>query len=124
MDTDRCTAQRADGAPCRGLVRAGKTECAFHDPELAETRRAASAQGGRNKATEVRAYKMVPAHMRTLMEALMQDIVDVREGRLKTQQAIAVAQLVNAAVRVFEVGVLAARLADVEGKVNDDDNTY
>jgi hypothetical protein len=61
--------------------------------------------------------------MRTLMEDLMQDITDVREGRLKTQQAIAVAQLVNAAVRVFEVGVVAARLAAVEEKI-DDDNAY
>ncbi len=112
----RCTATRRDGSHCAAPPSAiGENGfCWAHDPDKREARRAARAKGGRQRATSARAEKLLPSHMRPVLGAVLAAIRDVRAGAITPAQASAIASLAGAAVKVYQVGLLEERIADLE----------
>lgn len=104
-----CQATRADGRPC--TARALESGCCFaHDPALQERRRAAYAQGGRNKATIARAQRAMPPTLRPVLDHLYTALEEVHAGTLEPRQASALASLAGAIAKLHEVAELDARL--------------
>ncbi len=134
MDEPRhCSATRRDGAPCAAppsAVDAATGFCWAHNPakraarraarakggrgKATAARRAARAKGGRGKATAARAEKLLPSHMRPVLGAVFAALRDVRSGTITPAQASAIASLAGAAVKVYQVGRLEERIADLE----------
>ncbi len=118
MDEPRhCSATRRDGAPCAAppsAVDAATGFCWAHNPAKRAARRAARAKGGRGKATAARAEKLLPSHMRPVLGAVFAALRDVRSGTITPAQASAIASLAGAAVKVYQVGRLEERIADLE----------
>lgn len=113
----RCTATRRDGTPCAAppsAVDAATGFCWAHDPAKREARREARAKGGRQRATSARAEKLLPSHMRPVLGAVLAAIRDVRAGAITPAQASAIASLASAAVKVYQVGILEERVAQLE----------
>ena len=112
----RCTATRRDGTPCAAPPSAigDDGRCWAHSPAKKEERRAARAKGGRQRATSVRAEKLVPSHMRPVLGAVLAAIRDVRSGAITPAQGSAIGSLAGAAVKVFQVGILEERIERLE----------
>lgn len=53
MDKAKCTAQSADGSPCKAYAQAGKPYCFGHDPEQAEAVAEARRKGGETRAAQL-----------------------------------------------------------------------
>jgi len=108
-----CQATRKDGQPC--AVKAGADGfCVFHSPAAAERRRAANAQGGRNKATPRRLERLLPAALKPVLVRLMDGLEQVHEGVLDPRQATAMASLAGAICKMYETAALEERLAALE----------
>ncbi|MCJ7511211.1 MAG: hypothetical protein MUP14_10070, partial [Dehalococcoidia bacterium] len=106
-------ATRRDGQPCRAIAnRSGF--CMAHDPTLAEKRREAARQGGRNKARIARLGKLVPPRLMSVYETLEEALGQVHKGELTPQQATAMAALAGAMVRVLTSGEIEERLRRLE----------
>lgn len=108
-----CQATRADGQPC--TVRALESGwCFAHDPGLHDKRRAAYAQGGRNRATMARVQRMMPATLRPVLDRLIAALEEAHDGSLDSRQASAMASLASAIGRLYEVAQLEERLQKLE----------
>ena len=109
-----CRAVRRDGQPCQagGVQRNGW--CAMHDPARQAQIAAARAEGGRNKSRAARAGKLVPSELRPVLAKLIAAVDQVEQGTLAAAQAGAMAALGGAIVRLYQVGVLEQRVADLE----------
>jgi hypothetical protein len=113
----QCTAITRDGSRCRGTPLPGKVFCFAHDPDLAGTRAAAAAAGGRNKANRARARKRVLAAGLSLDEvdgALCQALLDVLDGTIEPGVATAAATVARSITAVRQAGEIEQRIAALE----------
>ncbi len=114
-ESKRCAGMRKDGTPCTARVMGDKGDyCFAHDPQRAVARDAARRKGGANSATNARVEKLLPSHMRPVLGAVLAAIRDVRAGTITPAQGSAIASLAGAAVKVYQVGLLEERIADLE----------
>jgi hypothetical protein len=113
---DTCGASRRDGSPCTARALPGRSRCFAHDPDLAGKRRAANAEGGRNKATARRLDKLTPASLRPLLDKYIGAVDAVEAGELEPKQAAAMAALVGVILKFYEVAEVEARLAALEAQ--------
>ncbi len=116
MAFQACLGTRRDGTPCQAPSNTigSSGYCWAHDPASAIARREARVRGGRNKATAVRAEKLVPVVLRPVLDTLLAAVDDVKGGALTAQQAGALASLAGAIVKVYTAGVLDERVAALE----------
>ncbi len=112
-----CTATRRNGEPCRAQALPERRLCWAHHPEMRQKADAARRRGGENKANVVRAGKHVPKDMRDLARRLLEAIDEVHRGELMPDQARAMASLAGAVCRVYEVGEVEQRIADLEARL-------
>lgn len=112
----QCQAITKGGTRCRGQARASGF-CFSHDPALREARHTGAAMGGRNRSTEARVSRLVPSHLRPSVEKVLAAIDEVHNGTLEPRQGTAMASLLSAAGRAYEVAVLEQRLEALEQRV-------
>ena len=112
----RCTPTRRDGSPCAAPPSAigDDGRCWAHSEAKREARREARAKGGANRATSVRAERLMPARLRPVLGAVLAALHDVRSEAITPAQGSAIASLAGAAVKVFQVGVLEERIERLE----------
>jgi hypothetical protein len=115
-DTPRCRGTRQDGTPCQAPPHAigASGYCWAHDPTRGEERHAARVKGGQNKATAARVDRLVPATLRPVVTKLLDALDGVETGTLSPRQGAAMAAIASAIVRVYDVGVLSERVAELE----------
>ncbi len=116
MEERRCQGIRRDSTPCQAPANTvgANGYCWAHDPTNAAARREAQARGGRNKRTAIRADKLVPGVLRPVLDILLASVDEVKDGRLTTQQASALASLAGAIVKVYQAGTLEERIQALE----------
>ena len=110
-----CTATRRDGQPCTARAHEDG-RCFAHSPALQGKRAAASAAGGRNKATGRRLEKMMPVTLRPVLTTLYETLAGLQAGVIEPRTATAIATVAGALVRVFEVSELEASLQETQRK--------
>lgn len=110
----QCAGTRKDGTRCTARVMGAGDFCFAHHPDRADQRAAARRKGGQGRATRARAAKLLPSHMRPVLGAVFAALREVRSGTITPAQAAAIASLAGAAVKVYQVGLLEERLADLE----------
>jgi hypothetical protein len=93
----------------------GKAFCFAHDPDLAERRRQANAQGGKNKATVRRLDRLTPITLRPVLQTLHNALIGLEDGSVDPRVGTAMAAVAGAIVKVHEVAELEARLEALEG---------
>jgi hypothetical protein len=104
MVMNSCPTPRKDGRPCQARVgRSGF--CLSHDPALSEKRKAAQAQGGRNKSRVMRAQKLLLPDLVALDEVLSQVIAGVYRGGLSHAQGSSISALVSAKCKLRELSL-------------------
>lgn len=114
-----CLGTKRDGTRCGSTALLPTGYCTAHSPGYREKRRADSARGGRRKANRERMSRNMPADMRTLAEDLTEVFRLVREGQLESKVGSALASIAGAIVKVHEVGVLTAKLEDIERRLRE-----
>jgi hypothetical protein len=122
--TQRCTATRKDGTPCRGSARPDKTVCTFHDPDLAEQRAAGRKAGGKSH----RAITLPPDTQAPPLETapdvarlLAQVIHEVRTGKVDHRIGNTIAVLASnllKAVQTTELDNLKAEVEEMKRRLN------
>lgn len=113
-DEQPCRGVRKDGSPCRAKPRPGRHLCWAHDASLGGKRQKAREKGGRNKRTEVRLTKLLPAPLASMLALLTQAAHDVYEGKLDPRCGVAIATISTAMVRVYEADKVEDRLVALE----------
>jgi len=88
----------------------------MHDPERQSQIAAARVRGGKGKSRIARAGKLLPGELRPVLDTLIAAIDEVKAEALTPAQAGAMAALASAVVRLFTVGVLEQRVADLEAR--------
>ena len=111
-----CTAQRRDGSPCTARALPNRPTCFAHDPELAERRRAANAEGGRNKSATHRLGKRMPASLRPVLDTLYGALTGLEDGTTDPKTATAMASVAGAIMRLYEGSELEGRIKVLEGR--------
>jgi len=116
----RCTARKADGAPCRNYAQRDGAYCVFHDPTPEGKARSlkARARGGRNRAALTRAMKTLPPDLRTVYDRLAQALAEVHGGKLDANRATAMAALSRAMVSVLDSAETLRRLENIEAMLD------
>jgi hypothetical protein len=123
MGERRCRGTRRDGTPCQAPAHAvnGEGYCWAHDPARAEARRHARAAGGRATRRTARLDRLVPGTLRPVLATLLDALdgvypADGDDGppRVSPAQAGAMASLAGAIVKVYQVGILEERVAQLE----------
>jgi hypothetical protein len=90
----RCVGVKADGEPCKAIVKEGQRICAAHDPARAEQRRrAASKAGSWTKSTP---------ELAGLKKELRQLADDIRAGRVTTGKGSVINQVLGSYLKVVE----------------------
>jgi hypothetical protein len=122
----RCKASKADGSPCRGSARPGSDFCTFHDPALAERRRAGRKAGGEARRARKpavapggdagpAAVKPVPLAEAKDVKALLAGCInDLRAGRMDPKVGNAVGYLSGLLLKTFEQIDLAAEVEELK----------
>ena len=110
-----CTATRKDGTPCTAGAQQGRPYCWGHDPDLAEQRRAKSAQGGTNKATIRRLERRMPGDLRPVLDHLYGALEGLQTGETDPKTATAMASVASAIGRLYEVSVVQVQLDALAG---------
>jgi hypothetical protein len=93
----------------------GQRWCYWHDPDRAESRKAASAKGGHNRSREARARKLLAKGFDTLgdvNDVLKLALLDVQAGKLDPKIANAMANLA-AKIKDLSVG------EELEGRIDE-----
>ena len=119
LNSECCSASRADGSPCGARARPGGRLCLFHDPRCKSARDAGRRAGGQRRCqpratVPVESYAMELRSVEDVCELLSGTIRDVRTGRLDPKLANTVGYLASVLVRALEVGRLEERLAALE----------
>jgi len=115
MDDDQpCMGVRKDGSPCRAAHLPGRRFCWAHDDDLSGKRQEAREKGGRNKRTEARLNKVMPASLKPILDLLMTSVSEVHQGSLDPRQASAMASLAGAIGRLYETAEIEQRLEALE----------
>jgi hypothetical protein len=109
-----CSATRRDGQRCTAQALPGGQHCFAHSPELAERRKAASASGGRNKATSVRVARRMPANLRDVLDTLMTVLAELHDGSLEPRVGSAMGSVAGTIIKLYEVSDFEARLSALE----------
>ena len=109
-----CNARRKDGRPCTGRALPDRPTCFAHDPDLADRRRAANSEGGRNKATSKRLGKRMPATLRPVLDTLYGALAGLEDGTTDPKTATAMASVSGAIMRLYEGSEMESRLAVLE----------
>jgi hypothetical protein len=124
----RCTAQKADGSPCRAAALPGKEHCLFHDPERAAERDAARSRGGRAShkppavvadAEDV-AFTTVPDVVRFLAATASQ----VRRGELDCRLGNCLTYIAATALRAIQPDDTARQVAELKAQVEEIRRAY
>jgi len=121
MSRDTCQGTRGSGEPCRAWALPNSRFCLWHDPAQEGKRQEAREKGGRNKRTEARLTKLMPASLKPVLEKLMTGLDEVYDGTLEPRQASAMASLAGAIGRLYEVAEMEERLLRLEGQQNEQD---
>ena len=114
-----CSATRRDGQRCTARALPGGRQCFAHDPAYAERRKAASATGGRNKATSVRVARRLPRDVRDVLDTLLTVLAELHDGSLEPRIGSAMAGVSSTILKAYEVANLEERLARLEEKLHD-----
>lgn len=96
---ETCKGLRADGTPCGSAVVSERGFCFAHDPERAVERRRVQEQT--NAAAQ--RVRRSGRDMADVLERLERAVVEVHEGRLDPQQALAMASLAQAMIDTIEL---------------------
>ncbi len=102
-DGPTCAAPTKSGNPCRRKPRESGY-CFSHDPSTKDERDAARVKEGKNSSRAARLEELLPSHLRPMFDGLEAAMKELREGRLDTRQASAMASLVGAMVKVIKAG--------------------
>ncbi len=95
---NRCLGTKRDNSPCTVTVEPPQTYCWWHDPDNAETRKAAAAKGGR------RAGKGRPqAELIDVKQRLSKLAEGVLLGNVDKGKAAVVSQVLNTYIRAVSV---------------------
>lgn len=116
---DICKTTTKVGIPCPNRARQSRF-CFTHDPALQPAKREASARGGRNKRTAIRASKYIPETLRPALDQIKQAMDEVHQGLIPAQRGISLAQLANALCRVYELAALEQRIQRLEELATDE----
>lgn len=119
-----CPAQTAKGKPCRAPLVKGGRYCFFHDPEKAEARAAAQANGGAESRNRVGPTKTLGAKAPAVdvttegkVRELVQETIDqVRRGELSSNAGNVVGQLLSVALRALKQDELHKKVQDLEAR--------
>jgi hypothetical protein len=112
-----CRATKPDGTSCIAKTQERKNWCYFHDPELAEERRAAQARGGQgNRAPSlpIDAPDFAPETVSDLRPLLVATINQVRRAEISPNAATAICNLANTLMKALDDRDLRQRLSDLE----------
>lgn len=109
-----CTGTRQDGSRCTSTIVLDSGRCFAHDENRRADRAAASAKGGKGKATAARLQRLVPNDLRPSLALLLQALEEVHSGMLDPRAAGAMAALAGAVARLYQTGELEQRLRDLE----------
>lgn len=119
MVRQRCQAQTKNGEACRSFAIDARGFCFAHDPARHAERRAARREGGRGKASAVRASREWIAAGRRVdaqdLPAMLLGLTEaVARGEVEPSRALAMATLCRTAVSIAEHVELYRRLNEVE----------
>ncbi len=110
-----CKATRADGQPCTVQALADGY-CFAHSPDTEQKRRAAQAEGGRNRSNAARAQRLLPRDLRPVLALLVKAMKQVHEGQLEPQRLSAMSAAAGAISRLYGVVELQQRVEDLEAE--------
>lgn len=108
-----CPAITTAGKPCRARP-THSGWCWHHAPELAESRDAARAKGGRNSATAMRTWRGLPTPVLDTLDVLRQALTDTRDGKMAPSTANAVANVGRAILSAWDLAHVEARMDALE----------
>lgn len=115
-----CQATKPDGSRCRAAALAGSAYCFFHDPSMAEERRAAQSFGGsqnRMKTLDADAPDRKVEDLGSVVGLMSETINQVRKGQIDPRVANAIGYLANVLIKAVEGSSLEDRLAEMEALV-------
>jgi hypothetical protein len=115
----QCGQVKADGGRCRAHARPGRRFCLFHDPQMAQARRAGRKAGGVSRS---RPAAVLPAGTPDLPLRTAADVIallgltinQVRRGELDVRVANALGFLCTVLLKAVQGGDLAARIEMLE----------
>ncbi|MGB3328453.1 MAG: hypothetical protein WBA46_05820 [Thermomicrobiales bacterium] len=113
----QCKGTNKRGEPCSAYVPDGHEWCQFHDPALANERRAWSVKGGVNRSNRVRARKELTSDALTpeeLIGSLSRTIRGLEAGTVNPGSATAIATVAKAITVIRQSAELAERVKDLE----------
>ncbi len=113
----QCTAIRPNGERCRATALPDRPQCFAHDPANRERANAARRAGGHNRSSTVRAARRMPANLKDVAARLLVALEETYTGDLEPDRARAMASLAGAVCRVYEVGEVEQRIADLEARL-------
>ena len=99
MAQETCKGLRADGTPCGSAVVSERGFCFAHDPERVAERRRVQQQ----TSAAAQRVRRSGRDMEDVLERLERAVVEVHEGRLDPQQALAMASLAQAMIDTIEL---------------------
>lgn len=112
-----CTATTKSGQPCRAPAVTAAGLCVSHAPEMRARVKEGQAKGGRRKATRERLSRAMPRDMAWLAERLSDAFDAVSTGRMEPKVGTALASIAGALVKTHEVGVLTAKLEEIDRRL-------
>jgi hypothetical protein len=119
--SERCSAKNKKGQRCRAWAVTGKTQCALHsDPERAARmgakhgRRAVLPIDPREATPESQKPADIPKTAEQVRDVLAETMVQIRERKVDTKTANALAYVASSLLRAIEVSDLEPRLQALE----------
>ena len=112
-----CGKVKGNGERCRAMAMAGSQYCFFHEPSVAEARKAAQRQGGQANGQEVLPADAadVPLHSGKDVAAFLAGTINqVRKGQVSPKIATTVGYLSSLLMKALETTDIEERLARIE----------
>jgi len=118
-DYMKCQGTTKTGAPCEAAALVGRACCYFHDASVADQRQASRRKGGTVRSQKAAvlpedAPDIALTNVADVMKLLGTTLNAVRKGSIDVKVANCVGYLSGIALRAFEAGAMADRLAVVE----------
>jgi hypothetical protein len=117
MNDSRCIARTKAGTRCGNRAIGSDGKCFAHSDAFAEQRRQGRIEGGQNKATEKRIQKRIPEDIRGTLDTLFRTLQGLEDGTVEPARASAIASVSRAIVSTWEVGVLEAKVREMEQRL-------
>lgn len=126
--TKRCEYRNKLGVQCKGYATKNSVFCFYHDPALAETRKAARSRGGMARhgrviGTTGPVELAGDGSVSDVRRVLWEEVNHVRGFEKSHTRAKTIASLAAILLRVFEVGEIESRLTILENKLLGKDDT-